>query len=338
MPEYSDDEIISALNTYMYGSEHPDLEVYREKFLDLVGFQEDGGKRFVWGLKYVCKLGRLTNSRILDIGCGFGWDALTVSMLGNNRVVALDILPSVIEGLRECVKSLEMSGAKFDITPMVGDICHTELEPESFDAVCSFEAIEHVHDLGSMFDKCASLLRPGGRLVVMNDSNQFNASCVNATFGMWTERDHSWEHAAFLKTVRPVEHRDAKPYAVMREKIVRKANPNLDDVSCSAIANATAGLVEHEIIEIAKNYRSGVELCTPPEFSWCRNPVTGEYAERLLNPFEIADLMRHRGFKTKVFHAFRKFPISLTNKIQFKPVNRFLFNLRPIFVLVGRKK
>jgi hypothetical protein len=34
-----------------------------------------------------------TNSRLLDVGYGFGWDAVAISLLGNNEIIANDVLP-----------------------------------------------------------------------------------------------------------------------------------------------------------------------------------------------------------------------------------------------------
>jgi hypothetical protein len=73
------------------------------------------------------------------------------------------------------------------------------------------------------------------------------------------------------------------------------------------------------------------------EYDKCRNPETGEYAERLLDPYKLAGMLEEVGFKTKVLHAFRKFPLNFANPIQFRPLNNALFNLRGIFVICAEK-
>jgi hypothetical protein len=64
---------------------------------------------------------------------------------------------------------------------------------------------------------------------------------------------------------------------------------------------------------------------------------TGEYAERLLDPYELEQMLNETGFKTKVRHAFRKFPLNLLNGIQFRPLNNYLFNLHGLFVVYAVK-
>jgi hypothetical protein len=65
--------------------------------------------------------------------------------------------------------------------------------------------------------------------------------------------------------------------------------------------------------------------------------MTGEYAERLFDPFALAKQLRHAGFRTKVRHFYRKFPLNLFNSIRFWPLNYLLFNVRPQFILFGEK-
>lgn len=199
------------------------------------------------------------------------------------------------------------------------------------------EAIEHVHDLGKMFRRCAQLLKPAGTLILINDSNPLHHQTRDETMAMWRERETSWDWIEKLRNWRPIEHGGAKPFAVMRAEIVRAANPTLTDLEVKSIVEGSAGLLKLEIEKIAKNYRSGIEMPILGEYDRCRNPETGEYAERLLNPYMLADMLVETGFKTVVRHMFRKFPLNLANSIQFHPLNKILFNVRGIFVILATK-
>ena len=330
----SDTEVAQIVTDYIHGSEHPDLVVYRKDFETKFDIA-----RWIAGIRTSCGLGNFHGKRILEVGCGFGWDAVGLSLIGNNEVVATDILPSMIEGTSECIDHMAARGCPLKIEPIQGDICNLDLPDHSFDGVYSSEAIEHVHNLGAMFDRCSNLLKPGGRLLIINDSNRFNSEFREATFRMWKERDESWEHAAWLKSeIRPVEHKDAKPYAAMREDIVREAAPELDDASCARLVAATAGMIRPEIVAATGEFVMSQKLPVRPAFSWCRNPDTGEYAERLLDPFEIGTMLRERGFRNvRIRHAFNKFPHRLLNGIQFRPLNEFLFNKRGMFNIIADK-
>jgi len=331
---YSDAQVLDAVKSYMFGSEHPDVVGYRNQSLerDLAN-----GHRFVSSIREVCQLGNFQRKHILDVGCGLGWQALAVSMIGDNSVIATDILPSMIDGAAECVNSLLAKGVKFDVTPIQADICNTDFPSDSFDGIYSLEAVEHVRDLPLMFDSCARLLRRGGRMVIVNDCNVIDHKLRREIEAMWDQRERSWEWSNYLRSIRPVEHADARPFELMRREIVQAANPNLDDASVRSLVYATAGMLKAQIEEITLSFDKDARLPSRPELDWCRNPITGEYAERLLNPFQMADTLRERGFSVKIRHGFHRKPFNLLNGIQFKPLNISLFNVRPLFILVADK-
>jgi SAM-dependent methyltransferase len=326
-------DIPHLLSEYINGSDHPDLKVYRR---DLT---QDHKDVWLWRIEEYCRLGNFYGKRILEVGSGFGWDAVGLALLGSNEVVASDILPSMIDGMSECLETMKISNKPLPVTPLRGDICELELEPASFDGIFSSEAIEHVHDLGRMFENCYRLLKAGGKAVIVNDSNRFNAAACAHSWEGWADRDESWEHAEWLqREVRPVEHAGVRPYAVMREEMIRTAAPELDDGSVGMLRRATAGMIRTEIASAVDRFKRDGSLPIRDEFGWCRNPETGEYSERLLDPFELKGMLKSRGFKVELRHLFRKMPLRLLNGVQFRPLNMQLFALRPQFALVATKQ
>lgn len=332
-------DLPAILDEYIQGSDHPDLQIYRAGGEDGVGVMDPQYLSvWLWRLKHFCDLGDFYNCTILEVGCGFGWDAVGLALTGHNKVVASDILPSMIDGVTECLRTMEARGKPLPIEPLCGDICQLDLPANSFDGIFSSEAVEHVHDLAAMFATCFRLLKPGRRLVIVNDSNRYNASSRAHSWDMWTDRDESAEHAEWLKTeVRPVEHANARPYGAMREEKIRAVAPELSDDAVSDLRKATAGMIYPEIEEAVREYKRNKSLPVRDEYGWCRNPETGEYAERLLDPFELKAMLRTAGFKVQLRHMFRKMPLRLLNGIQLRALNERLFGLRPAFVLVAEK-
>jgi len=318
---------------YIFGSDHPDLIVYRKDFG--TKFEMD---RWAEGIKTRCDLAGFHNKRILEVGCGFGWDAVGLAVLGKNEVVATDILPSMIDGTNQCLAAAKAKGHDLKVEAMQGDICSLPLPDESFDGIYSSEAIEHVHDLAAMFRRCRDLLKPGGTILIVNDSNRYNSEFRESTFGMWKERDGSWEHAEWLKReIRPVEHAEAKPYAAMREAILSEEHSFAKD-DLVKVVTATAGMTRPEIKQAATTFKESRKLPTPDPFGWCRNPETGEYAERLLDPFELRDMLKDAGFRNvQLRHGFTKFPHRLLNGVALRPLNEFLFDRRGVFLLLAEK-
>jgi ubiquinone/menaquinone biosynthesis C-methylase UbiE len=326
--------IAATIREYVQGSDHPDLVVYRKG----IGNDAKRMQTKLWRIKHWCDLGDFYGKRILEVGCGFGWDAVGMALVGRNEVIASDILPSMIDGVTQCLETMKQKGNPLPITPMQGDICSLPLKNGSLDGIFSTEAIEHVHDLQKMFDECYRLLKRGGTAVIVNDSNRFNEDARRHSWDSWQERDDSWEHVEWLKTeVRPIEHADAKPYGVMREELIREVAPKLSDEEVAKLRADTAGMIYSEIMEAVKKYRTDGSIPTRDEYAWCRNPKTGEYSERLLDPFELADMMRKSGFKVQLRHFYRKLPYRLFNRSVSKILSKRLYALRSEFILVARK-
>jgi SAM-dependent methyltransferase len=329
----ADQDVLSRYRLYMDGSQNPDFLGYKEQALTRDKSPDD---RFVWDMKRICRLGNFYNSTVLDVGAGCGWLSYAISQFGNNKVIANDILPSMVDGIRDAVAFMKAQGHECNITPMLGDVCDLDIPDGSIDGIMSLESIEHVHDIDKMFDKCAALLRSGGRILIANDSNILARNLRDETVEMWHKRENDTAWSDYLRSLRPIEHGDARPFRTMREEIVRAANPSLGDDAVNAIVEATPGLLRAEIERIALGYPN-VSLPQRNDFDWCRNPETGEYAERLLNPFELASKLEARGMKARVLHSFRRFPLVLFNAVPFRPVNEALFNLRPAFYVVAEK-
>lgn len=325
--------ILEAVHEYMFGSENPDFIGYRTQSLqrDLAHMHI-----FMWNMRRACALGRMENAKVLDIGCGFGWQALAVSMIGDNQVTALDILPPMIDGVNDCVASLKAKNKyEFSITPKLGDICNLDLPDHSFDAIYSMEAIEHVHDVGLMFDSCRRLLKPSSRIVLLNDCNILNKQTKDELEATFNERETSWDWANYLRSIRPIEHGNARPFQIMRKEIVEAANPNLAPDDVGDLVCCSAGMLKPDIEKLAKDYKPGDSLPRRRKVDWCRNPETAEFAERLFNPYELAEMLEERGMSAKVLHCFRRIPLRFLNNIQFRPVNDILFNRKPAFAIVA---
>jgi SAM-dependent methyltransferase len=201
------------------------------------------------------------------------------------------------------------------------------------DAIFCNQTVEHIHDLPRFFAAAHRALKPGGRMVIANDNNALNPKQLAKFSAMWALRDRSQDYIEQLKRERPIENADIEPYAVMRERMVREANPSLPADDVRRLADATAGLIEPDVRDVARRYAPGAALPTPPTNAWSRNPVTGEYCERQLNPFDLADEIRRAGFTSRVLHAFRPLPLRALNPVRSRRVSRRIFARRAVFVI-----
>jgi SAM-dependent methyltransferase len=94
----------------------------------------------------------------LDAGCGVGYGSAYLGGVAR-RVVGIDRDADAIAYARERY-------AQPNVEFRVGDVLRLNVGDAEFDAVCSFETIEHVDDADAFVAELARVLRPGGVLVV----------------------------------------------------------------------------------------------------------------------------------------------------------------------------
>ena len=142
------------------------------------------------------KFSKIEGVSILDIGCGGGLLAEPMTRLGAN-VTAIDASEKNIK-----IASLhaEKSGLKIDYQATTAEALAAK--GKQFDVVLSMEVIEHVADVESFLNANASLVKPGGTLIVATlnrTAKSFALAIVGAEYVLrWLPRGtHDWKK--FLK-------------------------------------------------------------------------------------------------------------------------------------------
>ncbi len=102
---------------------------------------------------------KLSGSRVLDVGCGGGILAESMSHEGAD-VVGIDLAEAPLAVAR--LHAME-TGATLEYQEISAEDCAAE-QPGSFDTVTCLEMLEHVPDPASTVAACAALVKPGGRV------------------------------------------------------------------------------------------------------------------------------------------------------------------------------
>lgn len=102
--------------------------------------------------------------RILDMGCGKGFETIEAAKLAGDsgEAVGLDITPKMLDTAEENARKQNVGNIRFT----VGDIEDLPFENMSFNAVMSNCVINHAKNKSKVYKEIYRILKTGGRFVV----------------------------------------------------------------------------------------------------------------------------------------------------------------------------
>ena len=110
-------------------------------------------------------IGDISDKNILDLGCGSGFMAKTLSILGAN-VTGIDYAPDSIAMAKQKYPGVEfVVGSAYELDKIFA--------PESFACVLLLDVIEHMSDHEALMRGIRHVLTTGGHLVISTDNEQF---------------------------------------------------------------------------------------------------------------------------------------------------------------------
>jgi SAM-dependent methyltransferase len=114
---------------------------------------------------------------VADLGCGEGYLTIEAARWAK-RVIAIDRSKDVLTRARALAARRRIR----NITWKVGDLDHAPVPNASVDVVLLSQALHHAEDPGAVLSEARRMLRPGGRLVVL-DLRRHEEAWVRATLG-----------------------------------------------------------------------------------------------------------------------------------------------------------
>ena len=110
------------------------------------------------------------NNKIMEIACGMGFHILEINSKGWN-ITGLEIDPNLVSLVNETANY-------FGLEPcaIIGDACNIPVADDSYDVVYSKSFFEHVYDVDLALREQIRILKPGGKLIII-DGNLLDFRC-----------------------------------------------------------------------------------------------------------------------------------------------------------------
>jgi SAM-dependent methyltransferase len=108
--------------------------------------------------RYEFALPWCAGKEVLDAACGVGYGAAVLARAAR-RVVGVDLDEEALEYARQRYAAPNVEFVRMDVAEL-------SFPPASFDAVCSFETVEHLDEPEAFVAAVARVLRPGGAFLV----------------------------------------------------------------------------------------------------------------------------------------------------------------------------
>jgi SAM-dependent methyltransferase len=139
--------------------------------------------------------GLVQGARVLDIGCGRGHFLRASRDLGAAAVTGQEFRRSDIIYARDAL-GLE------DIRPI--ETKRTDAWPDDeFDVVCSFDVLEHVHDLKAFLEECLRVVRPGGHFFHATPGYDSTSHWLGRSLARYSPTKRTRHLAGILCNVQP---------------------------------------------------------------------------------------------------------------------------------------
>lgn len=227
----------------------------------------------------------LEDITLVEYGGGLGFDCLLAKQLGVGKVIYLDIDPKMCELAKEVADEVGLKADRY----ICGDIDTLVSSGLKADVVTSNDVLEHIYDIDYFLKRL--------HLVCNKDAVLMHCSSANMFWYPYVKHSTKLHKQAETKGVKEY---GTGPYLQDRLDIVKESVPGYSKETLKVLSKYTRGLVSKDIkLAVDKYTKYGyMEIIDHPT-NTC-DPYTGNWAERSMNPYYLAEMLSLTRFKVEV--------------------------------------
>lgn len=229
--------------------------------------------------RYICRMLDLKPGAVLlDVGSGIGLNSFLSLLCGVREVHAVEM---TYDRLRSAELIIDFLGLEDRVRLHAEDVLKLDLPERSFDGAFSCELLEHISDMGKLYSRFARWLKDGGRVYGRTGGNGRNLIYHRTSRKIWEKIDR--------------EH-----YVPVREEAIRSVVAEVPEADLRLLVDRTRGELMDQLRRVAQEYKRNGTIPPPKPACAPRDPLTAQYMERLLDPYETMAIMDAEGFRTSL--------------------------------------
>jgi len=277
----------------------------------------------------------------VEYGGGTGLLALLAKAAGLGNVIYNDIYDVSCRDAERLARAIGLGAEHYvegDIDALVDYVRRHGLQT---DVVASCNVIEHVYDVDHFLTRVSDLSSARLSVVASSDANQDNPvvkrALVRAQLRLEaSDRSPTWGFK---------ERDSLRAYVNIRRSILADAAPGLSPNELDDLARSTRGLSESDIRKCAAQYvATGAIDYRPDHPTNTCDPLTGNWAEHLMDPGILRQKLAVRGFDARVlagYYGSSKNPAraaaARSLNLMIRATGPFATKLAPYYVLQGHR-
>ncbi|MBC7425754.1 MAG: methyltransferase domain-containing protein [Bacteroidia bacterium] len=277
--------------------------------------------------------------RLVDYGAGTGLLGIIAKKAGFASVTYCDIYNVSRDDARVIAPALGVPLNHY----LCGDTSILTIELKNkIDAIVSMDVIEHIYNIDDFFKDC-SMLNSELSMVHVTGSNTYNKNIVKKLGKFQNQCEYKG-----VPESEGIKQADlSSSYFSMRKKIILEQHDlEINDSQIDELATLTRGYNKTDLLKALYEYKVQGILPTPIKHSsnTC-NPLTGNWAERLLSEVEMGNIANayefNMSWKPLFYNTFRKRSLKnsvsvIANKI-IKSMGQYGLKIAPL-VMISFKK